>query len=104
MPHGPVLMFLIRQASYTYGMHGVYLWVLALDVNRFRPLIILNGNLALHLSLITPKAGSLSKGRETMQAVSRHTTLTTILPGSPRDQGHSMLPRRYASQSPRASY
>ena len=27
MPHGPVLMFLIRQASYTYGMHGVYLWV-----------------------------------------------------------------------------
>ena len=43
MPHGPVLMFLIRQASYTYGMHGVYLWVLALDVNRFHPLIILNG-------------------------------------------------------------
>jgi hypothetical protein len=43
MPHGPVLMFLIRQASYTYGMHGVSLWVLALDVKRFRPLIILNG-------------------------------------------------------------
>ncbi len=43
MPHGPVLMFLIRQASFTYGMHGISLWVLALDVNRFRPLIILNG-------------------------------------------------------------
>ena len=43
MPHGPVLMFLIRQASYTYGMHGVSLWVLALDVKRFRPLVILNG-------------------------------------------------------------
>ena len=43
MPHGPVLMFLIRQASYTYGMHGISLWVLALDVRRFRPLIILNG-------------------------------------------------------------
>jgi hypothetical protein len=43
MPHGPVLMFLIRQASYTYGMHGISLWVLALDVNRFRPLIIVNG-------------------------------------------------------------
>ena len=43
MPRGPVLMFLIRQASYTYGMHGVSLWVLALDVKRFRPLIILNG-------------------------------------------------------------
>src|SRR6185295_1737386 len=43
MPHGPVLMFLIRQASYTYGMHGISLWVLALDVKRLRPLIILNG-------------------------------------------------------------
>jgi hypothetical protein len=43
MPHGPVLMFLIRQASYTYGMHGVSLWVLASDVTRFRKLIILNG-------------------------------------------------------------
>jgi hypothetical protein len=43
MPNGPVLMFLIRQASYTYGMHGVSLWILALDVKRFRPLIILNG-------------------------------------------------------------
>jgi hypothetical protein len=43
MPHGPVLMFLIRQASYTYGMHGVSLWVLSFDVKRFRPLVILNG-------------------------------------------------------------
>ena len=43
MPHGSVLMFLIRQASYTYGMHGISLWILALDVKRFRPLIILNG-------------------------------------------------------------
>jgi hypothetical protein len=43
MPHGPVLMFMIRQASYTYGMHGVSLWVLASDVIRFRKLVILNG-------------------------------------------------------------
>src|SRR5690348_18350829 len=43
MPDGPVLMFLIRQASYTYGVHGISLWVLARDVKRFRPLIILNG-------------------------------------------------------------
>lgn len=43
MPHGPVLMFLIRQASYTYGMHGISLWILARNVIRFRPLIILNG-------------------------------------------------------------
>ena len=43
MPDGPVLMFMIRQASYTYGMHGVSLWVLASDVIRFRKLVILNG-------------------------------------------------------------
>src|SRR5687768_1136747 len=43
MPEGPLLMFMIRQASYTYGMHGVSLWVLASDVVRFRALVILNG-------------------------------------------------------------
>lgn len=43
MPDGPVLMFMIRQASYSYGMHGVSLWVLASDVVRFRKLVILNG-------------------------------------------------------------
>lgn len=43
MPHGAVVMFMIRQASYVYGMHGVTLWVLSSDVIRFRPLIILNG-------------------------------------------------------------
>ena len=43
MPEGAVLMFMIRQASYVYGMHGVSLWVLASDVDRFRPLVLLNG-------------------------------------------------------------
>ena len=43
MPGGPILIFLIRQASYTYGMHGISLWILSFDVNRFRPLVILNG-------------------------------------------------------------
>lgn len=43
MPQSAVLMFMIRQASYVYGMHGVTLWVLSSDVTRFRPLIILNG-------------------------------------------------------------
>jgi hypothetical protein len=43
MPTGPVVMFMIRQASYTYGMHGISLWVLASDVDRFRRLVILNG-------------------------------------------------------------
>lgn len=43
MPDGPLIMFMIRQSSYTYGMHGVAMWVLSLDVNRFRPLVTLNG-------------------------------------------------------------
>lgn len=43
MPTGPVLMFMIRQASYVYGMHGISLCVLASDVERFRPLIVFNG-------------------------------------------------------------
>lgn len=43
MPVGPVTMFMIRQASYTFGMHGISLWVLASNVVRFRPLVILNG-------------------------------------------------------------
>ena len=43
MPSGPIIMFMIRQASYAYGMHGLSLWVLASDVKRFRPLILFNG-------------------------------------------------------------
>lgn len=39
MPDGPLIMFMIRQASYTYGMHGVLMWILASDVERFRLLI-----------------------------------------------------------------
>lgn len=40
---GPVLMFMIRQASYVYGMHGVFLWLLASNVERYRPLIVFTG-------------------------------------------------------------
>ena len=43
MPVIPVLDFMIRQASYTYGFHGISLWVLSFDVVRFKPLITLNG-------------------------------------------------------------
>jgi hypothetical protein len=43
MPGGPIIMFMIRQASYAYGMHGISLWILATDVDRFRPLVIFNG-------------------------------------------------------------
>ena len=43
MPEGQVLMFMIRQASYTYGVHGLSLWLIASDVKRFRPFIVFNG-------------------------------------------------------------
>ena len=43
MPDGPLLMFMIRQASYTYGVHGLSLWLIASDVKRFRPFVIFNG-------------------------------------------------------------
>jgi hypothetical protein len=43
LPQSAVLMFMIRQASYTYGMHAVSLWVLSYDVRRFRPLVVFNG-------------------------------------------------------------
>jgi hypothetical protein len=43
MPGGPLIMFMIRQASYTYGMHGISLWVIASNVERFRLLVLLNG-------------------------------------------------------------
>ena len=43
MPDGPILIFLIRQASYAYGMHGILLWIIASDVVRYRPLVIFTG-------------------------------------------------------------
>ncbi len=43
MPGGPLIMFMIRQASYTYGVHGISLWVIASNVERFRLLVLLNG-------------------------------------------------------------
>ena len=43
MADGPLIMFMIRQASYTYGVHGISLWVIASNVERFRLLVLLNG-------------------------------------------------------------
>ena len=43
MPDGPLLMFMIRQASYTYGVHGLSLWLIASDVKRFRLFVVFNG-------------------------------------------------------------
>jgi hypothetical protein len=41
MPKGPVFDSVMRQVSYTYGVHGVALWIIAADVGRYRPFVIL---------------------------------------------------------------
>jgi hypothetical protein len=41
MPEGPVFDSVMRQVSWVYGLHGVALWVMAADVVRYRPLVIL---------------------------------------------------------------
>jgi hypothetical protein len=41
MPRGPVFDSVVRQVSLTYGLHGVALWLIAADVVRYRPLMIL---------------------------------------------------------------
>ena len=43
MPEGAVLRYLIRGASFVYGVHGMLLLLLAWDVERFRPLVIFTG-------------------------------------------------------------
>jgi hypothetical protein len=42
MPHAPVFDSLMRQVSFTYGLHGVALLFMASDVVRYRPLVILS--------------------------------------------------------------
>lgn len=41
MPKSPVFDSVMRQVSFTYGVHGVALWLIAADVRRYRPLVIL---------------------------------------------------------------
>jgi len=43
MPDGPLVNFIVRQTSFTWGLHGVALWLIATDVVRYRPLVILTG-------------------------------------------------------------
>jgi hypothetical protein len=42
MPRAPVFDSLVRQVSFTYGLHGVALLLMATDVARYRPLVILS--------------------------------------------------------------
>ena len=43
VPQGAVVDFMIRQASFSYGLHGIAMWFIAADVVRYRPLVILTG-------------------------------------------------------------
>ena len=39
-PASPLLDYMIRSVSFLYGLHGVLLWLLAVDVTRYRVLIL----------------------------------------------------------------
>jgi hypothetical protein len=41
MPTGPVFDSVMRQTSFTYGLHGIGMWFIAADVDRYRPLVFL---------------------------------------------------------------
>lgn len=43
MPDGPVFDSVMRQVSFSYGLHGIALWLIATDVDRYRPLVWLTG-------------------------------------------------------------
>jgi hypothetical protein len=38
-PDAAVVVFMIRQSSFFYGVHGLLLWFLASDVERFQPVV-----------------------------------------------------------------
>jgi hypothetical protein len=42
MPQGPVFDSVMREASFSYGLHGVAVLFIASDVVRYRPLVILS--------------------------------------------------------------
>jgi hypothetical protein len=42
MPTDPVFEAVMRQVSFSYGLHGVGLLLIASDVARYRPLVILS--------------------------------------------------------------
>ena len=42
MPRGPVFDSVMRDVSFTYGLHGVAVWLISTDVVRFRPLVVLS--------------------------------------------------------------
>ena len=41
MPPGPVFQSVMRQVSFTYGLHGIAMFLIASDVVRYRPFVLL---------------------------------------------------------------
>src|ERR1043166_3399737 len=39
MPSGPVFESVMRQVSFTYGLHGIGMWLIAFDLARYRPFV-----------------------------------------------------------------
>lgn len=40
LPPGPVFESVMRQVSFSYGLHGVGMLVIAFDVTRYRPMVV----------------------------------------------------------------
>jgi hypothetical protein len=43
LPAGAVFDTVMREVSFFYAMHGVSLWIIAADVGRYRPLVLVTG-------------------------------------------------------------
>ncbi len=41
LPPGPVFEAVMRQVSFTYGLHGIGMWLIASDLQRYRPFVVL---------------------------------------------------------------
>ena len=48
----PAVEAVMRQVSFTYGLHGIGLWLIASDVVRYRPLVVLGAACYLAYGLV----------------------------------------------------
>lgn len=71
-PHSPLTFYLARHLSLLYGFTGVALWIVALDLNRYRPLVG-------YIAIGTIALGILQGTVDAMAAMPRWWTLAETL-------------------------
>lgn len=52
LPAIPVVVYMARSLSLAYGLHAILMWIIATDVDRYRPLVVFHGWAFLALSPI----------------------------------------------------